>query len=1022
MDPNGQDPLSNVRKSYQFRALLRSKLSYQKRQFKVNICCVAICPFMMVAVGGIIGIILKNLISKKYPRSNYLMCSNESALNNYNLPLSRTNLAALPKADTSNVPNSISDQTYYVLNSYLLPISISDSSGQTRPFKIKDNSPSCVWAFDKNYEFSNPYLLNPNVSLSQRIDSTDKPDPLGGWLNTVFLSQNAIKLVLNQKIPWMLVRDAPSGGAGYRNRLPPVKIPLSAISQSGLASGSIFQDYLASNSTRSLIQSNGGSGLLNQIDTKFYVNIISSNNTIPYTFQPVPWFQPVQGNSPTHEDVDDEIASLIKSTLSGYQSLDPSIFNAISGNSSDSDSITPLLYYYGNTSSITAEMPWGALVFNKADPDNREWNYTLQIGDNPQISNAGSIPTVVERMVNQQASLGNGFLRSSLKNSEAGIIHLLRAMPQIYIYEFGFPIGSLIGSSLYPFGVSFLISVFVLIIVKEKEDRILVMMQMNGLKLSYYYLSHYLHFFILSLWSFVFFLISGRIFKLEMFNQSSIGVLVILLIIWANAMISVSFFLSSIFKKSGSSQVLVYLIVLWGVIIDSAISFIYTNSPPLAYLIWPPFAMYRAMSRLNAVAISTERPGYTFSDIVPGDDVFNCIIALIIGWFVYLILAVYLNLVIGSDFGIRKPWHFFITDFFKKQVVIPRELDSYNESELQFEDLDVKAERNRVLNDQFSHDNPLILRRVRKVYPGGKIAVKDVTMTIDKGTIFGLLGPNGAGKTTIISMMSGLYKMSSGYATLAGFDVTTQTKQVYRNVGICPQHDILWGDLTVSEHLYFYARLKGILPENEKSTVDDVIRKVDLTSMSNVLSKNLSGGQKRRLSIAISFVGNPSVVFLDEPTTGLDPEVRRTVWNIINGNKDGRTIILTTHSMEEAEVLCNRIGIMAQGTMRCIGTQLRLKQLYGSGFLITITCDKIFLPQAKVFIESILPPDSQIIDNFINGASWEFKPQPNLISNLYDQLYSKKNHYHIDDWGISQTSLDEVFLRIIGEDESGATE
>jgi ABC-type multidrug transport system ATPase subunit len=119
--------------------------------------------------------------------------------------------------------------------------------------------------------------------------------------------------------------------------------------------------------------------------------------------------------------------------------------------------------------------------------------------------------------------------------------------------------------------------------------------------------------------------------------------------------------------------------------------------------------------------------------------------------------------------------------------------------------------------------------------------------------------------------------------------------------------------LTVEEHLLFYARLKGIEESKEKKVVDASMKTVALLPFRDRLSKGLSGGEKRRLSIAIALIGDPAVVFLDEPTTGLDPEVRRLIWNIIHDAKEGRTIVLTTHSMEEAEVLCQRIGIMAKG-------------------------------------------------------------------------------------------------------------
>jgi ABC-type multidrug transport system ATPase subunit len=185
--------------------------------------------------------------------------------------------------------------------------------------------------------------------------------------------------------------------------------------------------------------------------------------------------------------------------------------------------------------------------------------------------------------------------------------------------------------------------------------------------------------------------------------------------------------------------------------------------------------------------------------------------------------------------------------------------------------------------------------------------------------VFGLLGPNGAGKTTLISILTGLYPPTSGDAFLAGFNVHTEIEKIYQNIGVCPQHDILWEDLSVEDHLYFYARIKGVSPKDEKAAVTASLETVSLTDFRTRTAKGLSGGEKRRLSIAIALIGFGKVIFLDEPTTGLDPEVRRLIWEIINKAKQGRTIILTTHSMEEAEVLCQRIGIMSKGALRCLG-------------------------------------------------------------------------------------------------------
>lgn len=188
------------------------------------------------------------------------------------------------------------------------------------------------------------------------------------------------------------------------------------------------------------------------------------------------------------------------------------------------------------------------------------------------------------------------------------------------------------------------------------------------------------------------------------------------------------------------------------------------------------------------------------------------------------------------------------------------------------------------------------------------------------------------GKTTLINILTGLYESTHGTARIAGFDIHTENQSVYQNIGICPQFDILWDDLTPLDHLYFYARLKGVERSQENSAVNGIIQQLKMSEYKNRLAKHLSGGEKRRLSIAISLIGFPTVVFLDEPTTGLDPEVRRSIWNTINEAREGKTIVLTTHSMEEAEALCQKIAIMAKGSLRCISNQTRLKELYGSGY------------------------------------------------------------------------------------------
>jgi ABC-type multidrug transport system ATPase subunit len=225
-------------------------------------------------------------------------------------------------------------------------------------------------------------------------------------------------------------------------------------------------------------------------------------------------------------------------------------------------------------------------------------------------------------------------------------------------------------------------------------------------------------------------------------------------------------------------------------------------------------------------------------------------------------------------------------------------------------------------------------------------------------------------------MLTGLYPANGGNAWVAGFDIKTRLDQVQLQMGVCPQFDILWKDLTVKEHLLFYARLKGISPETEEAMVEKAITEVKLERFANFKTKQLSGGMRRRLSVAISLVGEPKIVFLDEPSTGLDPENRRQLWDILGEARGKRAIILTTHSMEEADVLCNRIGIVTDGVLRCVGKQIRLKTLYGGGYHLFVNCHrgrqlKIIQKEnenTEEFKDSMKPEDiHQRVKDFIKG-------------------------------------------------------
>ncbi len=207
-------------------------------------------------------------------------------------------------------------------------------------------------------------------------------------------------------------------------------------------------------------------------------------------------------------------------------------------------------------------------------------------------------------------------------------------------------------------------------------------------------------------------------------------------------------------------------------------------------------------------------------------------------------------------------------------------------------------------------------------------AVKGVNFQVAEGEIFGLLGPNGAGKSTLIRMMTTLIPVTSGKAIVGGHDVSKDSDDVRRMIGVIPQALTSDPDLTVGENLSIYAKLYSVPRVQREKNIAEVLEAVDLTKWRDAQTKTLSGGMRRRLEIARGLVHDPRIFFLDEPTTGLDPVSRIAVWEMLNNLKKTRhlTMLLTTHYMEEADRLCDRIAIVDHGNLVALGTPVELKQ------------------------------------------------------------------------------------------------
>ncbi|EAS03348.1 ABC transporter family protein (macronuclear) [Tetrahymena thermophila SB210] len=390
-----------------------------------------------------------------------------------------------------------------------------------------------------------------------------------------------------------------------------------------------------------------------------------------------------------------------------------------------------------------------------------------------------------------------------------------------------------------------------------------------------------------------------------------------------------------------------------------------------------------------------------------------------ISFIIYLILFLYLDQVIANEFGQRKHSLFFIGCELKKEKQIPDNIQNYRfQQENPFiENVDISLKKQETENRTIKIQ---CLTKVFKTEGVEKCAVNQINLQLYSGQVFSFLGHNGAGKSTTISMLTGMIPPTQGTALIKGLDIREDMDKIRTILGVCPQHDILFDSLTVKEHLYLFATLKGMSYSDIPQTVEKIIKDVDLVEKTNSLSSSLSGGQKRKLSVAIAFIGDSEVVLLDEPTSGMDVQARRHIWDMVKKFKQQKIIILTTHFMDEADYLGDRIGIISDGQIKCVGSNIFLKERFGNGYNFTFVKEQNNTPSEPIiqFIKYFIP-ESSLISDYSAEVAFQI-PQKYIpqFPNLFDQIEKQKTNLKIRSYGVSITTLEEVFLKVASMNEN----
>uniref|UniRef100_A0A8D2KS45 ATP-binding cassette sub-family A member 2 n=1 Tax=Varanus komodoensis TaxID=61221 RepID=A0A8D2KS45_VARKO len=467
-------------------------------------------------------------------------------------------------------------------------------------------------------------------------------------------------------------------------------------------------------------------------------------------------------------------------------------------------------------------------------------------------------------------------------------------------------------------------------------------------------------------------------------------------------------------------------------------------------------AKYFALYEVAGVGIQW----HTFSQSpVEGDD-FNLLLSmvmLIVDAVVYGVLTWYIEAVHPGMYGLPRPWYFPLQKSYwlgngrteawewtwpwsrgTRLSVMEEDQACAMESR--------RLEETRGIEEEPTH-LPLVVcvDKLTKIYKTDKkLALNKLSLNLYENQVVSFLGHNGAGKTTTMSILTGLFPPTSGSATIYGHDIRTEMDEIRKNLGMCPQHNVLFDKLTVEEHLWLYSQLKGMAEDEIRKEMDKMIEDLELTHKCHSLVQTLSGGMKRKLSVAIAFVGGSRAVILDEPTAGVDPYARRAIWDLILKYKPGRTILLSTHHMDEADLLGDRIAIISHGKLKCCGSPLFLKSTYGDGYKLTVvkkhsappaprldsgetqspSCPSAISPCSEVRVTQFIKKyvaSCLLVSNTNTELSY-ILPSEAVKKGCFERLFQHLEHnlddLHLTSFGLMDTTLEEVFLKVSEEDQS----
>ncbi|XP_066242827.1 ABC-type organic anion transporter ABCA8-like [Saccopteryx leptura] len=549
--------------------------------------------------------------------------------------------------------------------------------------------------------------------------------------------------------------------------------------------------------------------------------------------------------------------------------------------------------------------------------------------------------------------------------------------------------------------------------VTRERKRMKGLMMMMGLRNSAFWLSWGLLYagfiFIAAL------LLTLVVIILQFVIRTNFVVVFTLFLLYGLSLIALAFLMSVLIKKSFLTGLVVFLLtVFWG---SLGYTVLYRHLPVslewiLGFL--SPFAFTLGMAQF--LRVDNDMNSNAFPDPKNySSQIIGTHFMLAFDIFLYLALMIYFEKILPSEDGRQySPLFFLKPSFWSRQQ---------NADSVALED---KTDFNISSTDSFEPVSPefhgkeaIRIIHVTKEYKGkpDKIeALKDLVFDIYEGQITAILGHSGAGKSTLLNILSGLSVPTKGSVTVYNnkLSETTNLENLSKLTGVCPQVNVQFDFLTVRENLKLFAKIKGIPPQEVEQEIQRILLELEMKNIQDTLAQNLSGGQKRKLTLGITFLGDPPIFLLDEPTAGLDPFSRHQVWNLLKERKRNRVILFSTQFMDEADILADRKVFLSKGKLKCAGSSLFLKKKWGIGYHLSLQLNEM----------SVKGKITSLVTQHIPDAKLSAESEGKLVytlplerTNKFPELYENFDlcpDLGIENYGVSMTTLNEVFLKLEG--------